>query len=259
MPFYHSRNKINGPIPTTYKTDFIEIDEIKFPQFKYIERTFAEKFLETGELRIGTVYGFANEEKYGSEIGDDSEGVRTMIRSQTDIKPSFTGIINCVNAWTFCTSSSKSLSLAEKFHSDYLIEISSIGFFHEISRAMAFASGSRLATIGKVKYENDDELHESQRSNISQTQSNSFTDVSVLPRVARSKRRRYEGQQEVRTIWSPQSIHEKLFPNGRPATVSEMNLFDLQNPRRTEVNLHIPVIILEVPAARRFAEVYSIL
>lgn len=45
--------------------------------YKYLKRKYLQKFFSTGEIRIGTLFDFQNEERHGSEIGDDEEGVKS--------------------------------------------------------------------------------------------------------------------------------------------------------------------------------------
>lgn len=46
--------------------------------FKYLMRDDAEALLSTGALRIATLFEFQDVERYGPEIGEESEGVRTV-------------------------------------------------------------------------------------------------------------------------------------------------------------------------------------
>jgi hypothetical protein len=48
------------------------------PLYKYMEARWARRFLAHGELRIGTLYGFRDIERLGSEIGDESEGFKHL-------------------------------------------------------------------------------------------------------------------------------------------------------------------------------------
>lgn len=43
--------------------------------FKYLKREHLESFKKNGRLRIGTLYGYRDAERYGSVIGDHDEGV----------------------------------------------------------------------------------------------------------------------------------------------------------------------------------------
>ncbi len=43
-----------------------------------MKKKHADNFFKHGELRIGTLYDFRNEEKHGSEIGDKDEGTKTL-------------------------------------------------------------------------------------------------------------------------------------------------------------------------------------
>jgi len=48
------------------------------PQYQYLRRDFADALLSEGAVRIGTLYDFGREEKHGSELGDESEGIGTV-------------------------------------------------------------------------------------------------------------------------------------------------------------------------------------
>lgn len=46
--------------------------------YKYMLREHARGMVERGEFRIGTLYDFRKQEKYGTEIGDSGEGKKTV-------------------------------------------------------------------------------------------------------------------------------------------------------------------------------------
>ena len=46
--------------------------------YKFAEQRWMNSFLETGSLRIGTLYDYNNERKYGSKIGDTKDGIKNF-------------------------------------------------------------------------------------------------------------------------------------------------------------------------------------
>ena len=46
--------------------------------YKYLEHGFARRMLSQGEIRLGTLYGFRDEEQLGPEVGDRDEGAITL-------------------------------------------------------------------------------------------------------------------------------------------------------------------------------------
>ncbi len=51
--------------------------------YKYLTRAYAEKMVETGEVRVATLYEFQNTEQYGDERGDNAEGRRTVYSTES--------------------------------------------------------------------------------------------------------------------------------------------------------------------------------
>lgn len=49
--------------------------------YKYMHSRFATRMLTDGEIRLGTLYTFRDEERLGSEIGDREEGAITLKKS----------------------------------------------------------------------------------------------------------------------------------------------------------------------------------
>src|SRR6267142_868474 len=45
--------------------------------FKYTKRKWAEGLALRGEIRLGTLFGFRNLERYGATLGDTGEGMKT--------------------------------------------------------------------------------------------------------------------------------------------------------------------------------------
>jgi hypothetical protein len=51
------------------------------PIFKYMSRKNATKLLEFGEIRVGTLYSYRDQERFGSQVGDPGEGTLHLRKS----------------------------------------------------------------------------------------------------------------------------------------------------------------------------------
>jgi hypothetical protein len=56
----------------------------EMPLYKYLSKENADKFFNNGELSIGTLYGFRDEEKHGKRIGDKDEGKKEIYEHVDD-------------------------------------------------------------------------------------------------------------------------------------------------------------------------------
>ena len=54
--------------------------------YKYLPQNFAESFMSQGLIRIGTLYDYRNVEQHGDDIGDQSEGLKTVFSHDEEPK-----------------------------------------------------------------------------------------------------------------------------------------------------------------------------
>lgn len=62
------RRLVDCPFPT------MDLDALEGPVYKYMTRENADRLLSMGEVRVGTLLDYTDEEKHGSTIGDRAQG-----------------------------------------------------------------------------------------------------------------------------------------------------------------------------------------
>ena len=112
--------------------------------YKYMTREFARRLVRTGEVLIGTLHEFQNEELLGEQIGDSDEGNKSIYHDgdmYADIPESipeftksffkltgpgsrtincnFTQTISTPNIYVFCCSASLCTTTGKEFGHDY--------------------------------------------------------------------------------------------------------------------------------------------
>lgn len=175
--------------------------------------------LTLGILKIGTLFEYRDEEKYGDKIGDAKEGKKSLVMDVENAswneknQPDFTkGImkfgkeasVNFVNFrfakeeespnhYLYCTSEVFDQALFPEFKSDTCVVIhNTIGFFSAVnSRMKATFEGLFPCqyTSREVAYDKDHGIH-----------------------PALIKDPKYRNQKEVRALWQPQFQIEKIKP-----------------------------------------------
>jgi hypothetical protein len=187
--------------------------------FKYLMRDHAEALVETGELRISTLYDLQDEERYGDEIGDKEEGLRTVYSDEdfdidhvpefargTLIQPQghknveFRGIEfrldrTSPNLYTYSTCQIYERRLLLEFKYDACVEIlDTYLFFTEVTRQLKSAGyASELLHLGPCHYQPRREHHS----------------VETKFHPAMVKAPKYSHQREVRAVWQPSSDNVK--------------------------------------------------
>lgn len=194
--------------------------------FKYINKEHSKAFFDEGNLKIGTLYEYRNEEFYGSTIGDSEEGSGSMVtrfksiddhssyykkKNQIENKdgPNLTnvritsvkliavlsesdkGLISTTysdDCYIYCVSSEFNKRTMKKFCCDTCIEIFNPSrFFEEISNIIL--EQCTFEGYWSVVYRNR-LAHYSKRHN--------------HPYVL-MKDHKYKNQKEVRAIWKPKA------------------------------------------------------
>jgi len=150
------------------------------PLFKYMKKEHADKLFNSGELHIGTLYDFRDEEKYGQKRGDEGEGKKEICEHINDItvKDSSqsnrlsdfskqyiriedtaknTRLVNVTvselhdspDCYIYCMSKNFDERLYEKFQADVCVKLKSpYKFVHSISIALRECAGSvRLSSL----------------------------------------------------------------------------------------------------------------
>lgn len=184
--------------------------------YKYMHTKFAMRMLAEGEIRLGTLYTFRDEERLGPEIGDREEGTITLKKSGFTIVD--TGVVGGVppflqtgihaepgtrlqivardgvgrreqdaDCWIYCTSDRFDPEQMRHFGYDACVEIFDIEqFFFAISRKLRHRA-STFWGAAKCVYRDRDIEH---------------TRYDGIP-PAFIKATRFASQSEVRAIWLP--------------------------------------------------------
>ena len=202
-------------------TDLIENDLLteNTSLYKYTKAEYAEKIIDDGIFRIGTLHEYQNIEKHGSEIGDHEEGVkyirnapgeiydysvpgsvprfvRNFIRADEGQNIKIVGIpmvqeIISPNFYLYSVTSEVCINSMKEFGYDAVIEIQDpASFFHALTVSMKSQIGiTEDASISPCDY----------RIRASHYSSKDRTHPAII------KDYKYLYQKEIRAIWSPAS------------------------------------------------------
>lgn len=186
--------------------------------FKYLKHKHAAALIESGTLQVGTLYGFQDEERYGKEIGDKAEGIRTvysdedfdidhvpefargtLVRNPNGFKNiQFRGIEfrlerTSPNLYIYSTCAAFDRSLLSQLDRDVCVEIHDVHlFFTAVTSHLKNAGiASELLHLGPCQYRPRREHHS----------------VETKQHPAIVKAPEYSHQREVRAVWQPLSDH----------------------------------------------------
>ncbi len=183
--------------------------------YKYMESRFAARFLRDGDIRLGTLYGFRNVERFGEVIGEAEEG-RKYVRKQghsvvdtaypetvpyflkqrinvaapnrlrIEARDGIGGMMEDPDGYVLCLTDQPDVAQMRQFGYDSCLEVlDSDEFFRAIS--VKVRHQLRFWGAAKVVYRNRTmSVHE---------------DEAIPP--AFIKPPSYAGQKEVRGLWEP--------------------------------------------------------
>lgn len=243
--------------PQSTPVPFAELPGTVFPQYKYLKSQYAEKFFASGALRIGTIFDFADTTVHRVRVADSNEGSKNFWRPDGG-RLAMLANLNCINAYTFCTSDVLSNEIAREFDADCAIEIRSIKFFHEISKQISLKHFEVFSTIGPISYlSNETVLDYFEDFVLSGGRLDQIE--SVAPGVARLKDPEFQSQCEVRAIWEPVTLAGKIWPSGRPIAASERTgLISPYERHYSPANEGLAPFIGRFPTARQYCSLVSI-
>ncbi len=192
------------------------------PIYKYMTKQYALKFLQSGEVKIGTLHGYRNIELLGPEVGDTEEGLKYLFTTgHTEIDtavpsgiPDFLrphirvsgenrlqliaakGIEASVeeeDSYVFCGTYEFDRIAMKSLGYDSCVKITSPSkFFHAITRKLKHAS--HFLGPARVDYSGRRFEH--------------LSDRSISP--AFLKDQRYVHQKEIRVVWP--SVSQPIKP-----------------------------------------------
>ena len=192
--------------------------------YKYLPIDFANRLVHLGNLKIGTLFDYKNIEEFGSEIGDQDEGISIEFSHDKEAKtgdklnplesaaikagPGMIVMGNYIerrhlspNLYLFCASLSYDISILKKLNKDYpgdkydaCVRITNLkSFIEEVSTALSdkglFIGCSKCAYIDRK-----------------------FHYTENRPHPATIKDPRYSYQKEVRLIWEPKDKKSHIEP-----------------------------------------------
>ena len=183
---------------------------IKFPLYRFTKKVWADRFFQTGELRLGTLFDYAKNESYGDAIHDRHEGYYIYIKY--DNTPSGAPELRFTlarNNLLLCASTDYNEEFYEKFDADCCIVIESIDFYTEIDSILN--NNCTPIILSKVNYYDKS----------SWTCIPEYEDFAGI-----MKNISFAEQKEVRALWEP-----KNYPMNEGVVELSPELFDsFENP-----------------------------
>ena len=192
-----------------------------FPIFKFAESKFSKEFIDKGQIKIGTLYDYRNEEKYSGKICDNKEGNKTIsVRIENvstkgneflkhgipmggdgNIKLSNSTItldLNSKNCYIYCTASELlSDTLIQYFEEDGYDSCVMITqpneFFKELDKSFEFGTFINFFSC----------LYGSRNINLNWEQDKEYIKVLKSFPASILKPKEYFHQREIRAILSP--------------------------------------------------------
>lgn len=191
------------------------------PLYKYLKKEYAEKFLNSGELLISTLYDFRNEEEHGNKRGDKGEGKKEiseevsitiedplkhnplspLVKKFIDLKSGAKNTIiqnsefivdqDSGDSYIYCMSSKFDKKLLEDFESDVCICIKSPWKFIK-AISIELRKKADFLGLSPCKYKNRQQTYGSHDN----------YHASIIKPVD------YKNQAEVRAIWNAKNPHE---------------------------------------------------
>ena len=192
--------------------------------FKYLPLKHAKLLVNSGSIKIGTLYSYRDDEALGNEIGDSNEGVafeyshdkeakrgdqlNPLERTAIKVGPGMVVANNYIerrhispNYYIFCASLSNEPSISDKLNRDYpedkydaCVEITNLkNFVSEVSTA--FSDKAQFVGCLQCVYIN-----------------RKYHYTKTVPHPAVIKDSRYSYQKEVRLIWKPKDKLKHIEP-----------------------------------------------
>jgi hypothetical protein len=164
---------------------------IKFPLYRFTKKKWANSFFGTGQLRLGTLFDYAMNEKYGDAVHDRHEGYyvwRLPKAKWTNGVPEVRFIV-ARNNLLLCSSTDYDESYYKEFDANCCIRIDSMEFFTAIDEAMKKEFTPLL--LRKVTY------YDKSRWDCTPD----YEDFAGV-----MKDIRFSPQKEVRALWEPQKL-----------------------------------------------------
>lgn len=190
------------------------------PLYKYARQADAESMLERGSFMIGTLYGFRDEEKHGTEIGDAGEGTKHLTESVVDAtwdevrnSPIISSLIvaspgsdirfsntkfgqtfSVEDNYVFCVSRDRTKKALRDFGKDVCLRIATpVEFFGALTQS--------LLAAGKLPQQGGGFLSPCVYADRNEDY---YNQSSVHPALL--KPHRFSYQKEYRAVWKPKAL-----------------------------------------------------
>lgn len=166
-------------------------NNITFPLYRFTKKKWANSFFETGQLRLGTLFDYAMNERYGNAVHDRHEGYyawRLPEKEWTNGIPEMRFII-ARNNLLLCSSTDYRESYYEEFDANCCIRIDSLAFFVAIDEVMKNEFTPLL--LRKVNY-------------YDKSRWDCLPDYEDFAGVMKDIR--FSSQKEVRALWEPKKL-----------------------------------------------------
>jgi hypothetical protein len=124
---------------------------IRFPLYRFTKKKWADAFMNTGQLRLGTIFDYATNELYCNEVGDMMEGIYVKRGIGITGEPTFE-CISARNNLTLCFADRYDERFYKWFDADACLKITSIDFFVELDFSLHQSCTPLL--LRKVTYYN---------------------------------------------------------------------------------------------------------
>jgi len=183
-------------LPREMKSDMRKIrtkGALSLPLFRFTQRKWANLFLETGQLRIGTLFDYARNESYGDAIHDRHEGYCAFILPQHQPKAGrpVVRLTLARNNLALCFSGVYREEMFEEFGADCCLVIKDAEFFKCIDEELESEFIEPL--VRHVTY-----LDKSRWDCMPR-----YEDFAGL-----MKDIKFQKQNEVRALWEPKKLHD---------------------------------------------------
>lgn len=215
--------------------EFKNID-VKFPIYKFTQRSYAEKFLSDGSLRLNTLFYYTDLEQCRMSQGDASEGFINPINDTSLDDEAFQGTYYTTlsqNQWTYCATKNPDFIPDEGFKADCRFTITNEDFFLEISKVLAgLIAGAGLKEM--IYYDKTKQWR---------------GDKNMFAGFAKDKS--FAFQEEIRCCWEPLGykqytdlpVDKGFHPSRMHETAHAIEYRKRENERVKFIDLKIPAAI----------------
>ncbi|MDR6133065.1 hypothetical protein QE361_000023 [Sphingomonas sp. SORGH_AS802] len=172
---------------------------VQFPLYKATQQEYFDDFMESGSLRIGTLWDFRRTDIYGNSVGDRAEGVASC---RVKLGASEAWIANAErDQFIFCASSKLDWNYFQDEGYDAVYRINSSAFFLAIAEKLAEQHPLDMMLISPVAYTSQIAAEEYAKHRLSHILLENLSRSQGVFPAALVKLLSYSGQNEVRAIF----------------------------------------------------------